>query len=139
AVMDSPMFHDDGSGRAMLAGMVRRFEADYEIDDVVRPGAGYLTFASLDGIAKSLGARARFIPSRGSIGWRVRRQIGRIRLRRAPRRRLDWGSLDDCSLQPAADDARKAAAAVIAHVSCGGPRATRALAADRRQCRRRSC
>jgi len=84
AVMDSPMFHDDRSGRAMLAGMVRRFEADYEIEDVVRPGAGYLTFASLDGIARSLGARARFIPSGGSIGWRVRRQIGRIRLRRAP-------------------------------------------------------
>jgi len=84
AVMDSPMFHDDRSGRAMVAGTVRRFEADYEIQDVVQAGAGYLTFGSLDGIAKSLGARARFIPSRGSIGWRVRRQIGRVRLRRAP-------------------------------------------------------
>lgn len=84
AVMDSPMFHDERSGRAMIADMVGRFECAYGIRDVVRMGAGYLTFGSLAQAVTNPGARARFIPSRGPVGWRVRREIARLRLGRAP-------------------------------------------------------
>jgi SAM-dependent methyltransferase len=84
AVMDSPMFDDDRSGRAMIADMVRRFERDYGIPDVVRSGAGYLTFGSLARAASTLGARGSFIPSRGPVGWRLRRGIARLRLGRSP-------------------------------------------------------
>jgi SAM-dependent methyltransferase len=84
AVMDSPMFDDDRSGRAMVADMVRRFESDYGIRDVVRTGTGYLTFGSLAHAATTLGARGSFIPSRGPVVWRVRRGIARLRLGRSP-------------------------------------------------------
>jgi SAM-dependent methyltransferase len=84
AVMDSPMFHGERSGRAMVDDMRRRFASAYGIQDAVRAGDGYLTFASLAHAATSLGARSQFIPSRGPVGWRVRREIARLRLRRAP-------------------------------------------------------
>jgi SAM-dependent methyltransferase len=84
AVMDSPMFEDDRSGRAMVADMLRRFERDYGIRDVVRSGTGYLTFGSLAHAAGAIGAGGSFIPSRGPVGWRLRRGIARLRLGRSP-------------------------------------------------------
>jgi 2-polyprenyl-3-methyl-5-hydroxy-6-metoxy-1,4-benzoquinol methylase len=84
AVMDSPMFDDEASGEEMVGEMARRFETAYGIADVVRTGAGYLTFASLAEIATALGGRARFVRSRGPVTWRVGRQIARLRLGRAP-------------------------------------------------------
>jgi len=84
AVMDSPMFDDDRSGRAMVADMMLRFERDYGLRDVVPSGAGYLTFGSLARTARALGASTAFIPSRGPLAWRLRREIARFRLGRAP-------------------------------------------------------
>ena len=84
AVMDSPMFDDDRSGRAMVADMVRRFECDYGLREIVRSGVGYLTFGSLARTARELGASTSFIPSRGPLAWRLRREIARFRLGRAP-------------------------------------------------------
>jgi SAM-dependent methyltransferase len=84
AVMDSPMFDDDASGRAMVGDMVRRFKRDYGMRDVVRAGTGYLTFGSLARAASAFGACASFIPSRGPVAWRLRREIARFRLGRAP-------------------------------------------------------
>ena len=83
-VMDSPMFDDDRSGRAMVADMVRRFERDFGIRDVVRSGEGYLTFGSLAHAASTFGACGSFFPSRGPVGWRLRRGIARLRLGRSP-------------------------------------------------------
>src|SRR5204862_456013 len=82
AVMDSPMFVRDGDGRAMAAGMESRLASLLRgtlppgadgADRFIQPGPGYLTFAAIDASAQSLGLRAEFIPSRGSIGWRLRR------------------------------------------------------------------
>jgi SAM-dependent methyltransferase len=83
-VMDSPLFEREGDGRAMVEEMVHHFERDYGLRDVVRPGVGYLTFATLKGIAERLDMRSRFSPSHGPIGWRVRRRLGRLKLRRRP-------------------------------------------------------
>lgn len=83
-VMDSPMFQADADGCAMVGDNVRRFTTEYGLIDIVQPGAGYLTFASLASIARGLGLRPRFIPSRGPIRWRVRRSLARFQLRRAP-------------------------------------------------------
>jgi SAM-dependent methyltransferase len=83
AVMDSPMFLRDADGRAMAADLASRFARDCA-DGFARTGKGYLTFASLDANAQSLALRAEFIPSRGSIGWRLRRRFGGVRLRRPP-------------------------------------------------------
>jgi SAM-dependent methyltransferase len=84
AVMDSPMFSADRDGRAMLDDKFRHFATDCGITDAVRPGTGYLTFDRLAGIAEKLGRHPDFVPSHGSLGWRLRRQLARVRLRRAP-------------------------------------------------------
>lgn len=84
AVMDSPMFAREGDGQAMVADELRHIEAEHGISGVVRPGIGFLTFAALERAASSLGLRGRFFPSLGPIGWRVRRQLAWLRLRRAP-------------------------------------------------------
>jgi SAM-dependent methyltransferase len=83
-VMDSPMFRVDGDGSAMVGARLQQFICSCGCADVVQRGAGYLTFARLAGIAEKLAMRAQFWPSRGSLGWRVRRNLARLRLRRAP-------------------------------------------------------
>lgn len=84
AVMDSPMFDRSVDGEAMVAAQLTAFQRDYGIGDVVRPGIGFLTFEGLRQVTASLGLRGRFFPSRGTWGWRIRRQFSRLRLKRAP-------------------------------------------------------
>jgi SAM-dependent methyltransferase len=83
-VMDSPMFARARDGHAMVADELRRIEAAHGFSSVLRPGLGFLTFTALERAASSRGLRSRFFQSRGPIGWRVRRQMARFRLRRAP-------------------------------------------------------
>ena len=83
-VMDSPMFRADRDGAAMVGDTLRRFVAEFGLTEVVQPGAGYLTFALLGAIADRLALRQEFVPSRGPLGWRMRRHLARVKLRRAP-------------------------------------------------------
>ena len=83
-VMDSPLFAHASDGHAMVDAQQRAFVTRYGIPDVVRPGVGFLTFDDLDRLARDLGLQARFFPSRGPFGWRFRRQLSRLRLRRRP-------------------------------------------------------
>jgi SAM-dependent methyltransferase len=83
-VMDSPMFRADDDGSAMVGAEERRFRDQCGCANVVQPGVGYLTFARLAGIAEKLALRPQFVPSRGPLGWRLRRGAARVRLRRAP-------------------------------------------------------
>jgi len=84
AVMDSPMFARERDGHAMVADELRRIEAAHGFRSVLRPGLGFLTFTALERAASSHGLRSRFFQSQGPIGWRVRRQMARLRLGRAP-------------------------------------------------------
>lgn len=83
-VMDSPFFHSDRDGQAMLDDKHRRFRSEYKLRAIVQPGAGYLTHTALAAIAERWKAHAQFVPTRGPIGWRIRRQVSRVRIRRAP-------------------------------------------------------
>jgi SAM-dependent methyltransferase len=83
-VMDSPMFRADGDGSAMVGASLRRFVRVCGCSEVVQPGPGYLTFARLASVAERLALRPQFVPSRGPLGWRLRRNLARVRLRRAP-------------------------------------------------------
>jgi SAM-dependent methyltransferase len=83
-VMDSPMFHDAGDGRQMVAAELCRFAGERAVASPERAGAGFLTFSTLNRAATHLRRTTTFTPSRGPLGWRVRRAIGRIRLGRAP-------------------------------------------------------
>lgn len=84
AVMDSPMFADERDGKAMVADETRRIATALGTADVIRPGTGFVTFEGLERMTESLGLRGQFVPSNGSLGWRLRRPIARIRLGRAP-------------------------------------------------------
>lgn len=83
-VMDSPMFRDAGDGRAMVDEQREALASRYGMKDIVQPGVGFLTFSDLDRVATELGLSGRFFPSRGPVGWRLRRHLARLRLRRAP-------------------------------------------------------
>lgn len=84
AVMDSPMFRREADGEAMVADQQRRMQAEHGLAEPIRAGVGFLTYAGMERAFRSLGLRSRFIRSRGPLAWRLRRQIGRWRLRRQP-------------------------------------------------------
>jgi SAM-dependent methyltransferase len=84
AVIDSPMFLDEEDGERMVADLLRHLKAEHGLSSVVRPGVGFLTFAALERAATRLDVRARFVPSRGPLSWRLRRCGARLRLDRAP-------------------------------------------------------
>ena len=82
-VMDSPMFSSGRHGTAMLHDERTRIIGDTGVD-ITRPGVGFLTFDALDRASRRLGRRGWFVPSRGSVKWRIRRQLAWLRLGRAP-------------------------------------------------------
>jgi SAM-dependent methyltransferase len=83
AVIDSPMFAHADDGRRMVADQLRRF-ADAGIAAPSCAGVGFLTFEGLASMAATLDLAWQFVPSRGSMLWRLRRRISGMRLRRAP-------------------------------------------------------
>lgn len=84
AVMDSPMFARATHGEAMVTAQAASLSSECGLGDVHRSGAGYLTFDALDSAARGVGRHGQFLPSRGSLPWRVRRSVSRLRLGRAP-------------------------------------------------------
>ncbi len=83
-VMDSPMFRRAAAGRRMVAEQNVRIAATHGLEQVLRPGPGFITFEQLDGFARQTGRRSRFLPSRGPFRWRAGRAWARMRLGRAP-------------------------------------------------------
>jgi len=83
-VMDSPMFARERDGQAMVIDQLRLIETEHGVGAAVQPGVGFLTFAALEQAASRLKLRGRFLRSRGSLGWRLRRPLAWIRLRRQP-------------------------------------------------------
>ena len=83
-VMDSPMFDRDQDGQRMLDDQRRTFAREYGLSEIVPGGSGFLTFAQLNRTAETLGLKGRFFPSRGPAEWRLKRQVARWRLGRAP-------------------------------------------------------
>ena len=78
------MFARENDGEAMLKDQHRSMSAEYGLVDPVRPGAGFLTFSSLDRATAAVGLRGLFVPSRGPIVWRLKRRLAQLRLGRAP-------------------------------------------------------
>jgi len=83
-VMDSPMFRAERDGSLMVRDTLRRFVSVCGLSDALAQGIGYVTFATLAAIAERLHLQPQFVPSRGSLVWRLRRGFARVRLRRAP-------------------------------------------------------
>jgi SAM-dependent methyltransferase len=89
-VLDSPIFVDDRDGRAMVEDQDRALSAACDLTTVVRPGPGFLTLDVLDRAAARLGMRGRFYGSSGTLSWRLRCQVARLRLGRRPARFGVW-------------------------------------------------
>jgi hypothetical protein len=68
----------------MVERETRRMALDHGLTSVVRPGVGFLTFATLERAADLLGVSGRYYRSRGPLRWRLRRQLGGFRLGRRP-------------------------------------------------------
>jgi SAM-dependent methyltransferase/uncharacterized protein YbaR (Trm112 family) len=83
-VMDSPMFATERDGRAMVDQQREAMRAEHGAAGAEQSGIGFLTYDTLDQAATALGLRARFFPSHGPIAWQLRRQLARLRLKRAP-------------------------------------------------------
>lgn len=84
AVMDSPVFERDADGESMVEAQLARIAQDHGLASTVRPGVGFLTFAGVARAFATVGLQGRFRPTRGPLGWRVRRQLARLRLGRHP-------------------------------------------------------
>jgi SAM-dependent methyltransferase len=84
AVMDSPIFPADDDGDAMVEEESRTLSDSHGLEQVIRPGRGYLTFPALQAVADALHMRAAFVPSRGPFAWRIRRSLSRLTLGRRP-------------------------------------------------------
>jgi len=82
-IMDSPMFRSEIDGQLMVGEKIRQFRTHYGLRDVVHPNVGFLTFAWLSDAETRLDLRGRFFRSRGPLLWRARRQVAKVRLRRA--------------------------------------------------------
>jgi SAM-dependent methyltransferase len=83
-VMDSPMFEDPADGEAMVAQQLEALRTGYSLEQPIRPGVGFLTFAGLQRMASRIGRGARFFASHGPVLWRLRRTLSARRLGRAP-------------------------------------------------------
>ena len=83
-VMDSPWFERDVDGEAMVTEQHAEFTRRYGVDEVVRPGLGYLTFGRLQDAAARLGRRTCFTQSAGPVGWRLKRFVRRGHASRPP-------------------------------------------------------
>ena len=140
AVMDSPMFvtRRDGAGdgrRRSCAGS----RAEYGIDDARAPGrrVSDLRRRSTRRPRRSACA-ARFVPSRGPLAWRLRRQLGAAATRpRAGGVRRVGGAMI-VLFNPLSTTPGQAAAAAVGAVARRRARGPRAVDARRRQRRRRS-
>jgi SAM-dependent methyltransferase len=84
AVIDSPAFVRDADGEVMVASSLRAIAEAHRLETPIRPGRGFLTFASIERACAALGRRVRFYPTRGPLAWRMRRARAGSRLRRAP-------------------------------------------------------
>ena len=83
-LMDSPTFHSDRSGQIMLKEQAERLRADYDLQDVVQPGIGFLTDRIMNDVGKTLGIAFRFYRSFGAPLWAMKRWLSGVMRRREP-------------------------------------------------------
>jgi 2-polyprenyl-3-methyl-5-hydroxy-6-metoxy-1,4-benzoquinol methylase len=84
AIMDSPTFRSKASAERMVAEQAQRFAQGGPLAEPIRPGQGYLLAGELLEAGHRLGIQLRYTPSRGDLGWALRRQLAGFKLRREP-------------------------------------------------------
>jgi SAM-dependent methyltransferase len=84
AIMDSPTFRSRASGERMVAEQASRLIKGGGQVEAIRPGQGYLLAGDLAAIGRRLGIKFHYRPTRGDLGWALRRRWAGFRLRREP-------------------------------------------------------
>jgi SAM-dependent methyltransferase len=84
AIMDSPIYRSDASGRQMIAERQRAFARDYGTRSDALPSVGYLTWAMLHDVGHDLRLRWRIIRPWYGWGWALRPWRARLAHRREP-------------------------------------------------------
>lgn len=84
AIMDSPTFRSKASAERMVSEQAQRFVQGRPTVGAIRPGQGYLLAGELIEAGHRLGIELRHEPSRGDLGWALRRLVAGLKLRREP-------------------------------------------------------
>jgi hypothetical protein len=84
-IMDSPLYRDAASGRAMLADKQRILRERFNLE--IAPGpVGFLTFADFRDLARAFSLSWRWIEPYVDVLWSTRHLRARLRRRREPAR-----------------------------------------------------
>jgi SAM-dependent methyltransferase len=84
-VMDSPMYHDAASGRAMLAEKDRNLKERFGLE-MARDAMGFLTFDDFEKLARAFAMDWEWIEPFVDARWATRHWWARLRARREPAR-----------------------------------------------------
>lgn len=84
-VMDSPLYHDAASGRAMFADKRRGFQEQLGLE-ISNDAVGFLTFADFAYLSRSFALRWRWIEPFVDVRWATRHLRARLRGQREPAR-----------------------------------------------------
>ena len=83
-IMDSPIYHDETSGRAMLDERKAQFLSRYGFaSDTIR-SEGFLTYERMNSLGKLLGIKWQHIVPNYGWKWRLRPLMARLRAKREP-------------------------------------------------------
>lgn len=83
-VMDSPVYHDESSGRRMLEEMREHFLRTYGHASDAMPSLGYLTHATMDSLGRRLDLAWRHLTPWYGWRWAVKPWVARVLGRREP-------------------------------------------------------
>jgi len=84
AILDSPTFRSKASAEQMVAAQLQRHGAGQAQPEAIRPGQGFLLARELRQTGLRLGLDLHYWPTRGDLGWALRRQWAGLKLRREP-------------------------------------------------------
>ena len=84
AILDSPTFRSKASAEQMVVAQRLRHGESKAVPGAVGPGEGYLLAPTLRQMGLQLGLDLHYWPTRGNLGWALRRQWAGLKLRREP-------------------------------------------------------
>jgi SAM-dependent methyltransferase len=84
AILDSPTFRSSASAEQMVAAQSKHHAETAALPQAIRPGQGYLLAQDIRQAGLRLGLELRYWPTRGDLGWALRRQWAGLKLKREP-------------------------------------------------------
>ena len=83
-VMDSPIYRDLASGKAMVRERQDRFASRYNFSEPPLPSENFLTFHQLEALSTQLGLQWVYLKPDYGLRWAIRHWLARLRHQREP-------------------------------------------------------